>query len=116
MSIFSTFDAVATVFERRYIKGSVPQTEERVMVFENIPCAVSRARVGSRYSHQPIKQGIAPELSYEIKLFVLPDISIKAGSEILVTHLGKETKYISCGDPINYKSHAEILLVREDYA
>lgn len=116
MSILTTFDAVATVYERRYIKGSVPQREEKILVFENIPCAVSRARVGSRYGHQPIKQGLFPELSYEIKLFVLPDADIKAGSEIFVTHLGKTTKFISCGDPVRYKSHAEILLAREDYA
>jgi len=115
MGIFATFDAVASVYERRYTE-SVPMTEERVLVFEEIPCAVSRARVGSRYGHQPIRQGLAPELSFEIKLFVLPEVDIKAGSEIVVTHLGKTTRYISCGDPVRYKSHAEILLAREDYA
>ncbi len=115
-AIFSTFDAVADIFERRYIEGSVPQTEERVLVLKDVPCAISRARVGSRYGHQPIRQSIVPELSFEIKLFVMPDTDIKAGSEIVVTHLGKSTKYISCGDPVRYKSHAEILLSREDYA
>ena len=116
MVILNTFDAVATVFERRYIEGSVPRSEERVEVFKDIPCALSRARVGSRYGHQPIKQSIIPELNFEVKLFVLPDVEIKAGSEIVVTHLGKEIKFISCGDPVRYKSHAEILLSREDYA
>ncbi|MGL4791304.1 MAG: hypothetical protein ACRCW1_07840, partial [Anaerotignaceae bacterium] len=54
----------------------------------------------------PINQGI--------KLFLNPDISVKAGSEIEVTQYGI-TKVFDCSSqPIVYESHQEIELTLKD--
>lgn len=103
--IASTFDGKATVF-----------TRDGQMIYENIPCALSRTRTGERHGNQPITQGLAPKLNYQTKLFVLPDVDIPAGSFLLVNQYGREVNFISSGEPIKYKSHSEILIEREDYA
>ncbi len=114
--IASTFDSLATVFERRYIENSLPQREEMVEIYKDIPCAVSRTRSGAKYGNQPVLQELYPKLSYETKLFLPPDLDIKAGSFIKVKTLNEERNYISSGEAIRYKSHQEILISREDFA
>ena len=48
---------------------------------------------------------------FDIKLFLSPDIIVKAGSNITVTQAGKTTEYIASGIPAIYDTHQEIMLV-----
>ena len=52
-----------------------------------------------------------------IKLFIAPEIDIKPGSKIDVTHLGVTTSYKRSGNPAVYHTHQEIMLeLWENYA
>lgn len=114
--IASTFDGVMNVYQRRYKQGTLIQEEEEFLIYEGFPCAVSRSRSGARYGNRPVRQGQAPQLNYETKIFVSPALDIPPGCCLVVTQYGKTVRYITCGEPVRYPSHQEILVVREDYA
>lgn len=44
------------------------------------------------------------------KLFISPDVAIKAGSKIIVTQHGRTTEYSNSGVPAVYPTHQEIML------
>ena len=114
--IASTYDGVMDVYERRYKEETLIQEEEEFLLYEGFPCAVSRSRSGARYGNQPVKQGQAAKLNYETKVFTSPKLPIPAGSSLVITQYGKTVRYITCGEPVRYPTHQEILVVREDYA
>ena len=114
--IASTYDGVMDVYERRYKEETLIQEEEEFLLYQGFPCAVSRSRSGTRYGNQPVKQGQAAKLSYETKVFTSPKLHIPAGSSLVITQYGKTVRYITCGEPVRYPTHQEILVVREDYA
>lgn len=114
--IASTFDGVMDVYGRRYREGELIYEEEEVLLYERVPCAVSRSRAGARNGNQPVKQGQAAELSYETKVFAAAHLNIPAGCCMVITQYGKTIRYISSGEPVLYPTHQEILVVREDYA
>jgi hypothetical protein len=45
-----------------------------------------------------------------IKLFMDPDVVVKAGSKIVVTQNGRTTAYKNAGEPAVYSNHQEIML------
>ena len=45
-----------------------------------------------------------------MKLFISPDVLIKAGSKIIVTQHGRTTEYSNSGVPAVYPTHQEIML------
>lgn len=49
-------------------------------------------------------------VSQSVKLFISPDIVIKAGSKIIVTQHGRTTEYSNSGVPAVYPTHQEIML------
>ncbi|EHQ92145.1 hypothetical protein [Desulfosporosinus youngiae] len=52
---------------------------------------------------------------YETKLFIAPELEIKQGDTLVVTHCGRTLKFTT-GEPFVYGSHQEISLQREDKA
>ena len=49
-------------------------------------------------------------VSQAVKLFISPDVVIKAGSKIIVTQHGRTTEYSNSGVPAVYPTHQEIML------
>lgn len=49
-------------------------------------------------------------VSQSVKLFISPDVVIKAGSKIIVTQHGRTTEYSNSGVPAVYPTHQEIML------
>ena len=49
-------------------------------------------------------------VSQAVKLFLSPDVVIKAGSKIIVTQHGRTTEYSNSGVPAVYPTHQEIML------
>lgn len=104
-AIESTYCDTCTVVEvqKEKVKGVV-KTQE-VIVLEDQPCKLSFESI-----HTATKTEAATEITQEIKLFICPEIEIRSGSKIIVTHLGKTYEYARSGIPAVYETHQEILL------
>ena len=103
----SMYEDTCAVYE--YLPAKEPGTKitrkEETLVCGEIPCKISFEDVS------PASPGDgAAEQGTGIKLFLSPDIQIKAGSKLVVTHLGEDTAYSRSGTPGKYPSHQEIEL------
>lgn len=101
------YDGTATVSEWGKVKdkesGLTKQGE--VILLENQPCHLSKE------SSAPAEQTVsAAQVSQTVKLFIAPDIQIKAGSKITVTQVGITAMYTHSGKSTVYDTHQEILL------
>ncbi|MEG2596972.1 MAG: hypothetical protein RR977_00980 [Oscillospiraceae bacterium] len=115
MALEDTYDSTMSVYERRFVTREAKQVEEEILVYQDFPCAISRVRAGSLKANQPVSQSLLGELKYENKIFTAPHLTIKAGSRITVTQYGKTISFVSCGEPLLYLTHQEILVSRDDY-
>lgn len=102
------YDGTATVSEWGKVKdresGLTKQGE--VILLENQPCHLSRERDAAA-ADQTVS---AAQVSQTVKLFIAPDIQIKAGSKITVTQAGVTDMYTHSGKSTVYDTHQEILL------
>lgn len=101
------YDGTATVSEWGKVKdkesGLTRQGE--VILLENQPCHLSKER--DAVTDQTVS---AAQVSQTVKLFIAPDIQIKAGSKITVTQAGVTAMYTHSGKATVYDTHQEILL------
>ena len=82
-------------------------TFEDVAICENEPCRLSQS-VGKG------KQGENVASSEKvIKLFIRPELEIKAGAKATVTQNGRTETFETAGIPAVYSSHQEIELIRK---
>lgn len=96
-----------TVSERQSVKDPnthITSTKE-VVVLENQPCKLSFETIAAT-----VQTDTAAALSQGVKVFLSPDVSIKAGSKLTVTQNGVTTAYKSSGVPAVYPTHQEIIL------
>lgn len=113
-AVESTYNGVVTVTEHQRVKDEVTKlTEEKdVPVLENQPCKLSFKTLKAA-----VQSDSAAAIAQTTKLFVSPDVSIKAGSKITVTQAGVTTDYTCSGVPAVYPTHQEIVLdLFEDWA
>lgn len=101
------YEDTCAVYEYLPVKG--PDTKitrkEETLVCGEIPCKISFEDIS------PASKGDgAAEQSIKIKLFLSPDILIKAGSKVVVTHLGEDISYSCSGAPGKFPSHQEVEL------
>lgn len=73
-------------------------------VLEDQPCKLSFETLTSS-NGDPVAT-----VSQSVKLFISPDVVIKAGSKIIVTQHGRTTEYSNSGVPAVYPTHQEIML------
>lgn len=101
----STYEGRATVVEYQKIKDEYGLTSfQEVTVLEDQPCKLSFETLTSN-SGDPVAT-----ISQGVKLFLSPDVEIKAGSKIIVTQHGRTTEYSNSGVPAVYPTHQEIML------
>lgn len=106
-AIESTYTGVMTVSERQSVKDPnthITSTKE-VVVLENQPCKLSFETIAAT-----VQTDTAAALSQGTKVFLSPDVSIKAGSKLTVTQNGVTIAYKSSGVPAVYPTHQEIML------
>lgn len=84
-------------------------TFKDVLLVENEPCRLSFSTIKETSPSDTIAS-----VSQVVKLFIRPDLEIKAGSRITVTQNGRTTKYISSGQSAVHTNHQEIILSLED--
>lgn len=108
-----TYMGLLTVTEYQAVKDPVTHItkNQKVVVLENQPCKLSFETIKTA-----IQTEAAAVISQAVKLFVSPDVTIKAGSMITVTQNGVTTEYTSSGVPAIYPTHQEIMLELSDNA
>lgn len=105
----SLYSGVMTVTEHHKVRDTASKlTEYRdVKVLENQPCRLSFETLKQAMSSEP-----ATAVTQVIKLFLPPNIMIRAGSKITVTQDGVTADYTYSGIPAVYPTHQEIILER----
>ena len=105
-AIERTYTDTCTVTEYETHKKENKTTGFRETVrYSEEPCRLS---FGSK--NAAVGTGTVTNISQSVKLFLSPDIEIKAGSKITVTHDGRTTDYKQSGFPAVYSTHQEISL------
>ena len=106
-AIEATYFGTLTVTERKKEKDerSKLTKDVEVVVLENQPCKLSFEKLQTA-----IQSDSAATITQGTKLFVSPDISIKAGSKITVSQDDVTTDYTCSGVPAIYPTHQEIIL------
>jgi len=96
------------IYESQYIVNPTTKITEQVddtLIIENAPCRVS---FNSFPAATPTDSSNL--ISQSVKLFIAPDLDIKAGSKIEITRNGKTTTYTRSGEAAIYNTHQEIFL------
>ena len=78
--------------------------------YENEPCKVSQKILGKNNQSDTTN-----EVTYEIKLFISPEIDIHQGDEVEATQFARTTKY-KAGESFIYASHQEVILSKDGKA
>ena len=106
-AIEATYFGLLTVTETQKEKNEKSKLTKTtpVIVLENQPCRLSFETLKAA-----TQSDSAAAITQIIKLFVSPDISIKAGSKITVTQDGVTADYSCSGVPAVYPTHQEIIL------
>ncbi|MDO0133264.1 hypothetical protein KLN18_19670 [Clostridioides difficile] len=96
-----------TIVEYQPIKDPITKrtNNKEVVVLENQPCKLSYKNTTSA------TDGKVAKLTQTIKLFISPNIEIKAGSKLIITNQNNITKeYVRSGESAIYPNHQEIIL------
>lgn len=113
-AIEAMYDGVLSVTEHQKVKDEKTKLTkyQDVVVLSDQPCKLSFERLQTA-----IQSDSAASIAQTTKLFVSPDIVIKAGSKITVEQAGVSTDYTCSGIPAVYDTHQEITLdLFEDWA
>ncbi|HBF9649321.1 TPA: hypothetical protein KO375_003984 [Clostridioides difficile] len=91
-----------TIIEYQPVKDPVTKrtNNKEVIVLENQPCKLSYKNIVSA------TEGKVAKLEQTIKLFISPDIEIKAGSKLIIN----DKEYVRSGESAIYPNHQEIIL------
>lgn len=94
------------VIEYQKVKKADKSTGfQEVTVLENQPCRLSFSMFKKADS-----DSTATGIQQMIKLFLSPDVRIKAGSKIIITQNGVMAAYKNSGVPAVHETHQEIVL------
>lgn len=106
-AIEATYFGSLTVTEHQKVKDEQSKLTgfKDVIVLDNQPCSLSFEKLQSA-----IQSNSAAAIIQITKLFVSPEITIKAGSKITVSQDGVTTDYTCSGIPAVYPTHQEIML------
>lgn len=93
--------------ERRDVRDEQTKITHKseVTVIENQPCKLSFEKLDATAQTET-----AASLTQGTKLFLPPDVEIKAGSKIIVEQDGVKNAYSASGVPAVYPTHQEIIL------
>lgn len=101
------YTGLAVMTERRQVRDEKTRlsTEDDVEVLQDIPCRLSFETL------KAVQQtDTAAGTAQAVKLFLSPDVTVRAGSKIIVTQDGVTREYTCSGIPAVYPTHQEILL------
>ena len=111
-----------------HVKGAVERLyEDTCTVYELTRTKDTATKITSGAVWEPLYEDIICRLSYKdvaavdsgeaagkvlkaVVLYLAPDIRIRPGSKIAVTHCGETTVYQNSGEPSIYSNHQEVAL------
>ncbi len=102
----SMYEDTCSVFEQQKVKDPITHVTEfkEVEVYTNAKCRLSFSTI------QSTSKGDVSSLVQITKLFISPEVDIKPGSKIKVTHEGITTDFTRSGVPAIHSNHQEIVL------
>ena len=105
-AIESMYKDTCTIYEQKEIIDHITHASkfEEVPVHINQKCRLSFSSITITGNEE------AASKAQTVKLFVAPELEVKAGSKISITHHGKTTDYKRSGEPAVYTNHQEIML------
>ena len=87
------------------------RTEQKEQIFySGVPCRLSIKNINTASDSDTASSAVQVTT-----VFLAPELEIKAGSKLVITHYGRKFKYESSGYPAIYSSHQEVNLVRSDW-
>ena len=99
----STYDDRCSVYRTgKTILASGETVQERRLIYELLPCSLSRPGGGKRRRESPV-----PKADIDYTLFVRPEVDILAGDTLEVRQLGR-TIVVQAGRAAYYPSHNEV--------
>ena len=106
-AIEATYFGTLTVTEHQTVKDEKTKLTKSVdvVVLQDEPCRLSFEKMQTA-----IQSESAATITQSTKLFVSPDVTIKAGSKLTVTQDNVTTDYTRSGVPSTYPTHQEITL------
>lgn len=105
-AVESLYDGICTVIEYQEFKKENKSTgHKEVVVLEKQPCRLSFSTITDTSTSDT-----ASHLVQTVKVFLAPELAIKAGSKLDITQNGVTTSYKSSGVPAVYQTHQEIVL------
>lgn len=96
--------------ENKVRKPNGETKQEYMPVYENQRCDISQKALAVNGQREAQN-----EVSYEIKLFIAPELDIRQGDRIEVTR-GHVKRTFTAGEPFPYPTHQEVILQRKDKA
>lgn len=106
-AIESTYEDKCTVTEIQHKRNPVTflEEEQEVCTVEEQPCRLSFSSISA------VSDGDYAKTAQSVKLFIAPELDIKAGSKItIVQKNGSTHSYKRSGVPAVYSTHQEIML------
>lgn len=101
------YEDTCTIYEEQEVTDedtNITSTDTVAMI-ENQPCKISFENLNSTSD-----SGNVAEQKIAVKLFLAPEIDVKPGSTIEITHNGETVKYSNSGVAGKFYTHQEINL------
>lgn len=108
------WDGLCDVYTFETVRNKANGRDEptEVQKLHGEPCRLSFSSISSTS-----EEDSAPRIQQALKLFISKNVTIPAGSKIVVTQEGRTNAYAQSGEPAVYSTHQEIMLVPfEEYA
>lgn len=101
------YEDTCSIYERQSVRDETTKItrQQEVLIQEALPCKLSFESLDTT----SMQEGAAKQ-AVSVKLFLAPDIPVREGSRLLVTHRGIETAYQRSGVPAVYATHQEVML------
>lgn len=105
-AIEKTYKGICNIYEYQTVTDEKTKLsrQESVLVHENKPCKLSYEKISVVDGNGVMQKDVVT------KLFIAPEIEIKAGSKLEITQDNVTKEFAKSGEPARYASHQEIML------
>ena len=106
-AIEQLYEDTCTIYEEHEVTDEDTNitSTDTVAVIENQPCKISFENLSTTSEDENVA-----EKKIAVKLFLAPELDVKAGSQIEVTHNGETVRYSNSGVAGKFFTHQEINL------